>query len=69
MTVPPTYNLRDLGSQAQFMSRNCESERMAMTLQYVAVGSMIVMAGIAASQLLREVFGSPGSERGRGRSR
>ena len=69
MTLPPKYNRRDLGSQAQFMSRNCESERLAMTLQYVAVGSMIVMAGVAASQLLREVFGQPGSERGHGRSR
>ena len=69
MTVPPTYNLHDLGNHAQFMSKNCNNERMAMTLQYVAVGSMIIMAGVAASHLLREVFGSPGSERGRGRSR
>ena len=69
MTVPPKYNLHDLGSQAQFMSKNCDNERMAMTLQYVAIGSMIVMAGAAATQLLRDVFGAPGSERGRGRSR
>jgi hypothetical protein len=51
------------------MAKNCNNERMAMMLQYVALGSMIVMAGAAASQILRDVFGSPGSEHGRGRSR
>jgi hypothetical protein len=69
MTIPPTYNLHDLGPQAQMMSKNCNNERMAMVLQYVAIGSMIVMAGAAASRLLKEVFGSPGSEHGHGRSR
>ena len=69
MTYPPTYNLGDLGPQAQMMSNNCKNERMAMVLQSVAIGSMIVMAGVAASQLLREVFGSPGSGHGHGRSR
>jgi hypothetical protein len=69
MTYPPTYNLCDLGPQAQMMSNNCRNERMAMVLQSVAIGSMIVMAGVAASQLLREVFGSPGSGHGHGRSR
>jgi hypothetical protein len=69
MTYPPTYNLCDLGPQAQMMSNHCKSERMAMVLQSVAIGSMIVMAGVAASQLLREVFGSPGSGHGHGRSR
>lgn len=57
MTVPPTYHLKDLGSQAQNMSRNCDSDRMAMILQSVAVGSMIIMAGVAAGQLLKDVFG------------
>ncbi len=51
------------------MSKNCHNDRMAMILQYVAVGSMIVMTGIAASQILRDVFGSPDHDRGRGRSR
>ena len=69
MTVPPTYHFTDLGSQAQMMSKNCGNERMAMILQYVAVGSMIVMAGIAASQVLRDAFGSTDHPRGRGRSR
>ena len=69
MTVPPIYHLNDLGSQAQMMSRNCSNERMAMILQYVALGSMIVMTGFAASQVLKEAFGSPDRDRGRGRSR
>ncbi len=49
MTTPPTYYLRDLGPEAQAMARNCKNERLAMTLQYVAIGSMIIMAGVAAS--------------------
>ena len=69
MTVPPTYHLRDLGTQAQMMSKNCGNERLAMILQYVALGSMIVMTGVAASQVLRDAFGSPDRDRGRGRSR
>ena len=32
MTYPPTYNLSDLGPQAQMMSKNCNNERMAMVL-------------------------------------
>jgi hypothetical protein len=67
MTIPPTYNLRDLGSEAQMMSKNCNNERTAMILQYVAIGSMIIMAGVAASQVLRDVFGTQGQERGRSR--
>ena len=66
MTVPPTYYLHDLGSQAQMMSRNCGNDRMAMVLQYVALGSMIIMAGVAASQVLKDAFGSG---HGHGRSR
>jgi hypothetical protein len=67
MTVPPTYHLNDLGPQAQMMSRNCSNERLALILQYVALGSMIVMTGVAASQVLRDVFGTQGQERGRSR--
>ena len=51
------------------MSKNCNNERMAMILQYVAIGSMIIMAGAAASQVLREAFASPNHDRGRGWSR
>ena len=69
MTYPPTYNLCDLGPQAQMMSKNCNNERLAMVLQSVTVGSMIIMVGVAATHLLREVFGSPGSGHSHGRSR
>ena len=57
MTVPPTYYLQDLGPQAQMMAKNCTNERLAMTLQYVAIGSMIIMAGAAAGRVLKELFG------------
>jgi hypothetical protein len=65
MTSPPTYNFRDLGPQAQMMSKNCANERLAMILQYVAIGSMIIMAGAAARQVLKDAFGTPDHERGR----
>ena len=67
MTIPPTYHFRDLGSQAQMMSKNCSDEKVAMMLQYVALGSMIVMTGLAATQVLKEAFGSPDRNRGRTR--
>lgn len=67
MTVPPTYHLHDLGSQAQQMARNCGNDRMAMILQSVAIGSMIIMTGVAATQMLRDVFGTPDRDRGRSR--
>ena len=57
MTMPPTYYLHDLGPQAQRMARNCNNERLAMTLQFVAIGSVIIMAGAAAAHLLRDLFG------------
>jgi hypothetical protein len=66
MTMPPTYHLQDLGTQAQQMARNCGNERMAMVMQYVALGSMIVMAGVAASRILREAFGPAGHHPHRG---
>lgn len=69
MTVPPTYYLHELGPQAQAMSRNCGNERLAMILQSVAIGSMIIMAGVAVSQAWKDVLGSPGHDRGYGRSR
>jgi len=69
MSMSPTYHLQDLGTQAQSMSRNCGNERMAMIMQYVAIGSMIIMAGVAASQVLRDAFGPTDHPRGSGRSR
>jgi hypothetical protein len=67
MTGPPTYRLHELGPQAQMMARNCNNERLAMVLQYVAIGSMIIMAGAAASQLLKDVFVSHDHKGGRSR--
>jgi len=65
MSTPPTYYLRELGPEAQAMARNCKNERLAMTLQYVVIGSMIIMAGVAATQALKDVFGSPDRHHGR----
>ena len=69
MAIPPKYYLHDLGPQAQRMSKDCGNERMAMILQYVALDSMIVMAGAAASQILRDSFGSHDHPRDSGKSR
>lgn len=49
------------------MAKDCKNERMAMILQSVAIGSMIIMTGVAATQLLRESFGSRDRDRGRSR--
>jgi hypothetical protein len=65
MSVPPTYHLNDLGPQAQMMARNCDSKRLAMILQYVALGSMIIMTGVAAAQILKDCFGRRDCDRGR----
>jgi hypothetical protein len=67
MTVPPTYHLHDLGPQAQMLARNCSNERLAMILQYVALGSMVVMTGVALSQAWRDAFGTNGRDQGRSR--
>jgi hypothetical protein len=57
MTQVPIYNLHDLGMHAQGMARDCKNERLAMILQSVAIGSMIIMAGAAATHLLKDLFG------------
>ena len=69
MTAPPTHFLQDLGSKAEMLSKKCGNERLAMILQYVALGSMIVMTGLAASEKLKEAFGSRDRDRGHGRPR
>jgi hypothetical protein len=56
MSVPPTYDLRELGPQAQRMAKDCKNERLALNMQYVALGSMIIMEGAAATHLLKEMF-------------
>jgi hypothetical protein len=65
MSIPPTVPLQALGNHAQFMSRQCGNERLAMTLQYIALGSFIVMTGFAASKLLKEAFGETTKGQGR----
>ena len=40
------------------LSKKCGNERLAMILHYVALGSMIVMTGLAVSEKLKEAFGS-----------
>lgn len=69
MTMPPTYHFNQLGSQAQMMAKDCGNQRLALILQYVALGSMIVMTGFAATQMMREAFGHLDRDRGRGHSR
>jgi hypothetical protein len=51
------------------LSKKCGNERLAMILQYVALGSMIVMTGLAANQSLKEALGSRDRDRGHGRPR
>ena len=65
MSIPPTVPFQALGNHAQFMSRQCGNERLAMTLQYIALGSFIVMTGIAATRLLKEAFEETNKGHGR----
>lgn len=67
MSLPPTVPFQALGNQAQFMSRQCGNERLAMILQYVALGSFIAMTGYTASRILRDAFGDTEKDHGRGR--
>jgi hypothetical protein len=67
MSMPPIVPFQALGNQAQFMSRQCGNERLAMILQYIALGSFIAMTGYTANKVLRDVFGSADQDRGRGR--
>lgn len=65
MSMPPTVPFQALGNHAQFMSRECGNERLAMILQYVALGSFIAMTGFTASKILKDVFDNPDRPRGR----
>ena len=56
MTLPPLYNLRDLGPQAQQMAKDCNNERLAMTLQCVAIGSMFVMATATVAHAFKDLY-------------
>lgn len=65
MSTLPVYHLNELGPQAQMMARNCDNQRLAMILQYVALGSMILMTGVAAAQMLKDCFGTRNHDHGR----
>lgn len=66
MTIP-SVPFQSLGHQAQNMARHCGNDRTAMILNYVALGSFIVMTGFTAAKVLREVFPDPDKGHGRGR--
>jgi hypothetical protein len=55
--LPPVYRLDDIGQQVQGLARDCKNELLAMFLQSVAIGSMIIMASSAAAHLLRDLLG------------
>jgi hypothetical protein len=38
------------------MANNCKNERLAMTLQCLAIGPMIVMATAAAAQIIKDLL-------------
>ena len=59
MALPPIYHHPGLGpqaQQAQDMANKCKNERLAMTLQCVAIGSMIVMAAASAAHIIKDLF-------------
>jgi hypothetical protein len=56
MSTPPTYLFHVLSSQTKQMAKNCGEERLAFILKNVALGSLILMTGFAAKQVLKEVF-------------
>jgi hypothetical protein len=51
MAMPPTHYVLDLGPQAQTMYTNCANERIAMALQYVALGLVMKRYESAGLQL------------------
>ena len=46
-----------VANMANAMSQTCKNEKLAMTLQYVAIGSMVVMGLAAATHMLKDMFG------------
>ena len=62
MSQVPIHHLQDLGLHAQGMARECKNERLAMIMQAVAIGSMIIMTGAAAAHILKDLFGHSGRQ-------
>ena len=50
------HHLKELSAQAQKMAKEGANERLAITLQCVAIGSMIVTATTSAAHLIRDLF-------------
>lgn len=48
--------LNALGTQARMLGRNCKDERMAMTLQCIGVGCMLVVTATALAHLYKELI-------------
>src|SRR5947209_15705101 len=55
--MTPTTNPVHVANMANAMSQTCKNEKLAMTLQYVAIGSMVVMGLAAATHMLKDMFG------------
>ena len=59
MSFIPTNPLRELGpqaKQAQDMAGKCKNERLAITLQCVAIGSMFIMAAATAAHAIKDLL-------------
>lgn len=69
--MPPYCDISDLPNQAQMFARNCNNEKLAMTMQYVALGSMVCIAGVGVAHMIQDLFREHYHEptRGMGRGR
>lgn len=56
--MTPSHNPEHVAHMANSMSQHCKNEKLAMTLQYVAIGSMVCMALASAVHLVKDLFGS-----------
>ncbi len=55
MASPSPQNLREFGERAQELAERCKNERLAMTMQYVALGSMILMGLASAVHVFKDL--------------
>jgi len=61
----PPYLFHVLSSQTKQISNTCKDPRMAMILKNVALGSLILMTGFAATQVWKDLVESQDRERSR----
>jgi hypothetical protein len=63
--TPHIHSPFNVAEKAERMARDCKNEKLAMTLQYVAIGSMVLMGLAGAAHLIKDVMGGwhkePGS--------